>query len=489
MKTTFRIALTGTPMQNNLEEYYHMINFVIPDFLGPKSGFLNFYRTPIEVGSYANASPAEKRAASVRMKALQEDVAPFIQRFEQNEIKSSLPDKTDSVLSLRLTSVQHRLYVDVLERIKTSGFSNFGGMVLAMVHPLSHICAHPIIFYDGIIKSQKRRGVNATSSTVNDDETRSDIPGEDPSNLQGLDDVMQGNTVMAEVPPEATLNDVLMGVWGASGLSELVPSLEQSWKMRIVLNIVQVAKKLGDKTLVFSNHIPVIDYLVRLFEQNDIRLSCLDGRVSTKKRQALVDAFNSGNDVDVFLITPKTGGLGLNFQEANRVILCDYDWNPTYGEQAVARAYRFGQKKHVHVYRLTSGETIEWRVFDNNVRKIGIALRLVDKKRVEHNVNEDDLKAYFRAPPENPISKVPDHFRMSVKDEVLADALERFEHGILDVHCADVTAKLKRLQEEGLLYKMELQPRRRIWDQAARVQPRCKLQPKCTVQRGFSMKA
>lgn len=170
-----------------------------------------------------------------------------------------------------------------------------------------------------------------------------------------------------------------------------------SAKVPVINAIIEESKKLGEQVLVFTHHQHMLNYLETMVPNLPGRPRCfrLDGKTDMSKRLGLVKDFNKGA-ADVFLISTKAGGLGLNIAGANRVILCDFDFNPSHEEQAVGRAYRIGQKKEVFVYHLVTGGTYEEKLHHVTIFKRQLARRVVDDKNPKRAASKTG--AYFFEP-------------------------------------------------------------------------------------------
>jgi hypothetical protein len=155
------------------------------------------------------------------------------------------------------------------------------------------------------------------------------------------------------------------------------PSL--SSKMTLLTKILDQARASGDKVLIFTTSIPTLQYLQHVLVQQKRKVAVLDGSTSINKRQNNVKGFNEGQK-EVYVISTKAGGVGLNIQGANRVVLFDFKWNPMDEQQAIGRAYRIGQKKTVFVYRFVLAGTFEEDLHNKAVFKTQLASRVVDKK-------------------------------------------------------------------------------------------------------------
>ncbi|KAK5241320.1 hypothetical protein LTR16_009505, partial [Cryomyces antarcticus] len=163
-----------------------------------------------------------------------------------------------------------------------------------------------------------------------------------------------------------------------------ISSPEHSYKVTLFIQILELSKRAGDKVLVFSHSIPTLGYLEGLFTHLEMKFVRIDGTVNITKRQQNLKGFNEGQ-YDVFLISTRAGGLGLNIPGANRVVIFDFGFNPTWEEQAIGRAYRIGQTKPVFVYRFVAGGTFEANIYNKALFKVELASRVVDKKNPTRN--------------------------------------------------------------------------------------------------------
>lgn len=169
----------------------------------------------------------------------------------------------------------------------------------------------------------------------------------------------------------------------------------ESAKISELLKIVSEAKANGHKMLIFTTYKKALDLVIPKLNNIGITSYYIDGSVPSKKRMELVDSFNK-DDTDVFIITLKAGGTGLNLTSATVVIHLDLWWNPQVENQATDRAHRIGQKNTVEVIRLITKGTIEERILELQNKKRKLAELLIDNE--EHNENrfskltEDDIK-------------------------------------------------------------------------------------------------
>ena len=168
-----------------------------------------------------------------------------------------------------------------------------------------------------------------------------------------------------------------------------------SAKIDELLRIVEETKANGHKMLIFTTYKKALDLIIPKLNNIGISSYYIDGSVSSKKRMELVDKFNN-DDTDVFIITLKAGGTGLNLTSATVVIHLDLWWNPQVENQATDRAHRIGQKNTVEVIRLITKGTIEERILELQNKKRKLAELLIDNENHTENsfskLTEDDIK-------------------------------------------------------------------------------------------------
>jgi SNF2 family DNA or RNA helicase len=141
-----------------------------------------------------------------------------------------------------------------------------------------------------------------------------------------------------------------------------------SGKLEQLLELVEECRASGKRMLVFSQFTEMLGLIRRELEGRDIPYYYLDGSTPSARRLEMCDAFNGG-DRDVFLISLKAGGTGLNLTGADTVVLFDLWWNPAVEQQAADRAHRIGQKKVVQVFKLVAQGTIEEKILELQQRK------------------------------------------------------------------------------------------------------------------------
>ncbi|KAL7927987.1 hypothetical protein ACQKWADRAFT_18702 [Trichoderma austrokoningii] len=352
--TKRRIALTGSPLSNSVKEYYSMINWVAPGYLGPKKEFDDIYTEPIERGLDSESTWNEKRKALKMLEVLKMTVAPKVQRATMQVVKHELPPKYEFVLFVKPSPLQEKLYSIYLnEMVAVSSKSK----IIQLVTQLGVICNHPRCFRQLMLndKAASSKTPKAVQQQKDDESENHDRPTKFPPNMI--------STVLKETNGKDIAN------------------AELSQKVVLLLVVLDQARAMGDKVLIFSESLLTLDYLEELFKQQRRAVQRLDGSTPVYKRQGMVRAFNAGKvgESEIYLISTKAGGVGLNIQGANRVVIFDFKWNPVNEQQAVGRSYRFGQEKTVYVYRFVISGSFEEELQNRSIFKMQLASRVVDK--------------------------------------------------------------------------------------------------------------
>lgn len=408
VKCQRRIALTGSPLQNNLMEYYCMVDFVREGFLGSSHEFRNRFQNPIENGQHMNSTSDDVKIMNQRSHILYEQLKGFVQRMDMSVVKNDLPPKTVFVMAVKLSSLQRKLYKRFLD---VHGFTNDKvssdkirkRCFFAGYQALAQIWNHPGILQ--LTKEEKdyARREDGVENFLADDSSS--------------DDNIDYNTVLGEKvrnKNEIQQGKVDSGLYQKGWWNDLLhennyKEVDYSGKMVLLLDILTMCADVGDKALVFSQSLSTLDlieyYLSKLSRQGK-KGKCwkqgkdwyrLDGRTEGSERQKLVERFNDplNKRVKCTLISTRAGSLGINLHSANRVIIVDGSWNPTYDLQAIYRAWRYGQTKPVFAYRLMAHGTMEEKIYKRQVTKEGLAARVVDRQQVHRTISKEEMLHLF----------------------------------------------------------------------------------------------
>nr|KYP74497.1 Transcriptional regulator ATRX [Cajanus cajan] len=408
VKCQRRIALTGSPLQNNLMEYYCMVDFVREGFLGSSHEFRNrHFQNPIENGQHTNSTLIDVKIMNQRSHILYEQLKGFVQRMDMNVVKKDLPPKTVFVITVKLSPLQRKLYKRFLD---VHGFTT-------QVHPemLRKRCF--FAGYQALARIWNHPGILQLTKEVKDYVKHEDAVENFLVDDSSSDENSDFNVLAGEKMKYA--NDLLQrkddngfflkGWWNDLLHGKIYKELDHSGKMVLLMEILTMSSDVGDKVLVFSQSIPTLDlielYLSRIprrgkrgkFWKKGKDWYRLDGRTESSERQKLVERFNEplNKRVKCTLISTRAGSLGINLHAANRVVIVDGSWNPTYDLQAIYRSWRYGQTKPVFAYRLLAHGTMEEKIYKRQVTKEGLAARVVDRQQVHRTISKEEMLHLF----------------------------------------------------------------------------------------------
>lgn len=255
IQAEYRFGLTGTPVENSLEELWSIFHVVFPELL-----------------------PGRKEFGDLRREDIAKRVKPFVLRRLKGDVLNELPEKIEHLQSSELLPDQKSLYAAYLAKLREETLKHLDKdtlrknkiRILAGLTRLRQICCHPALFVD-------------------------DYKG-------------------------------------------------SSAKFEQLLEILEECRSTGKRILIFSQFTKMLSIIGRELNRQAIPYFYLDGSTPAQERVELCDRFNEGEG-DLFLISLKAGGTGLNLTGADTVILYDLWWNPAVEQQAADRAYRMGQKK------------------------------------------------------------------------------------------------------------------------------------------------
>ncbi|KAJ4968959.1 hypothetical protein NE237_015660 [Protea cynaroides] len=408
VKCQRRIALTGSPLQNNLMEYYCMVDFVREGFLGSSHEFRNRFQNPIENGQHTNSTSDDVKIMNQRSHILYEQLKGFVQRIDMNVVKKDLPPKTVFVIAVKLSPLQREMYRKFLHvhgftNDKVSGEKIRKRSFFAGYQALAQIWNHPGLLQMAKEHKDYLRREDAVENFLDDDSSSDDnvdhdtIAGDKARNKNDFMDKKSDNGFFHED-------------WWRDLLHEKnYREADYSGKMVLLLEILSMSSEAGEKALVFSQSLTTLDliefYLSKLerkqrtgkYWKQGKDWYRLDGSTDGSERQKLVEKFNEpmNTRVKCALISTRAGSLGINLHAANRVIIVDGSWNPTHDLQAIYRVWRYGQKKPVYAYRLMAHGTMEEKIYKRQVTKEGLAARVVDRQQIHRTMSKEEVLHLF----------------------------------------------------------------------------------------------
>ena len=314
LKSQYKLILSGTPVENTVNDLWAQMSFINPGLLGSQTFFQDNFVTPIE-----------KKKDEEKARKLQVLIKPFVLRRTKDQVATELPPKSEQVFYCTMSEEQEEVY-------------------------------------------------DKTKS-----EYRNDL-------LQALED---GTFVKAQV-------QVLQGLTKLRQIANHPAMLDKDYegdsgKFESVIYTLESVLAEGHKVLVFSQFVKQLQIYRDYFDRQNIRYSYLDG--GTQNRGDVVQEFQSRDDIKLFLISLKAGGVGLNLTEADYVFLLDPWWNPAVEQQAIDRAHRIGQKKSVFIYKFITKDTVEEKILalQNRKRLVADSLITTEESFVKA-LTADDIK-------------------------------------------------------------------------------------------------
>lgn len=402
-KTTSRIALTGSPLNNHLEEYHTMVDWIAPGYLGNMVQFKAKYSEPIKEGLYAESNAFERRLALRKLHVLKRDLDPKINRADISAIEQDMPSKTEYFITIAVTDLQKEVYNTYVHHMEQTLFSGRGGhaRLWGWIAILQLLCNHPSCCYAKLRERQRNLLENQAQfagEMGTDKEPQSDrsSPDKEPEgDKNNTKEAPPADVIIDTRGPMQEAMEKVLEVFDSTTSAGDLRNADLSYRTSLVRDIVKGAMAVGDKTLIFSHSIPTLTYLERMLRKLGCKYIRLDGRTKVSDRQAMTKTFNNGASYQAFLISMRAGGLGMNLQGANRVIIFDFSYNPSWEEQAIGRAYRLGQTRPVFVYRFRAGSTFEEVMFNKSVFKQQMFQRVVDHKNPTRHASKDIAEWFF----------------------------------------------------------------------------------------------
>jgi ATP-dependent helicase STH1/SNF2 len=339
--TRYRLILTGTPLQNNLTELWAMLNFVLPTIFKSATSFDEWFNTPFaNTGGQDKMELTEEEQLLV-IRRLHKVLRPFLLRRLKKDVEKDLPDKTERVIKCNFSTLQAKLYKQLVTHnrlVVSDGKGGKTGMrgLSNMLMQLRKLCNHPFVF-------------------------------------EQVEEVMN---------PSKITNDLL---WRASGKFELLD------------RILPKFQKTGHRVLMFFQMTQIMNIMEDFLRLRGMKYMRLDGATKADDRSELLKEFNApGSDYFCFLLSTRAGGLGLNLQTADTVIIYDSDWNPHQDLQAQDRAHRIGQKNEVRILRLITSNSVEEKILERANYKLDMDGKVIQAGKFDNKSTEHERDAMLR---------------------------------------------------------------------------------------------
>ncbi|KAI9206275.1 SNF2 family N-terminal domain-containing protein [Polychytrium aggregatum] len=340
----YRLILTGTPLQNNLPELWALLNFVLPKIFNSVKTFDEWFNSPFSTaaGSGQDKIELNEEEQLLIIRRLHKVLRPFLLRRLKKDVESELPDKVENVIKCKLSALQSRLYEQVRSRktLYTEPSSKVSGGTRALnniVMQFRKICNHPYVFPE-------------------------------------VEELMN--------PSQYTDNNI----WRVSGKFELLD------------RILPKYKRTGHRVLIFFQMTAIMNIMEDFLNFRGWKYMRLDGSIKADDRSDLLKKFNApDSEYFIFLLSTRAGGLGLNLQTADTVVIFDSDWNPHQDLQAQDRAHRIGQTKEVRILRLITSKSIEENILARAQYKLDLDGKVIQAGKFDNKTSENEREELLRS--------------------------------------------------------------------------------------------
>ncbi|CAN1854025.1 Chromatin structure-remodeling complex protein SYD [Linum perenne] len=339
-QSSHRLLLTGTPLQNNLEELWALLNFLLPNIFNSSEDFSQWFNKPFESTAENTADQAllSEEENLLIINRLHQVLRPFVLRRLKHKVENELPEKIERLIRCDSSAYQKLLMQRVEDNLGAIGNAK-ARSVHNTVMELRNICNHPYL------------------SQLHSDEVENFMPKH-----------------------------------------FLPPIIRLCGKLEMLDRLLPKLKATGHRVLFFSTMTRLLDVMEEYLSAKQYRYLRLDGHTSGGDRGALIDTFNQQNSpFFIFLLSIRAGGVGVNLQAADTVIIFDTDWNPQVDLQAQARAHRIGQKRDVLVLRFETVQTVEEQVRASAEHKLGVANQSITAGFFDNNTSAEDRREYLES--------------------------------------------------------------------------------------------
>ncbi|KAI3969843.1 hypothetical protein MKX01_038311 [Papaver californicum] len=352
-----KLLLTGTPLQNNLAELWSLLNFLLPDIFNSHEEFESWFDLSGKGSTEAEKEELEQRRRAQVVSKLHAILRPFLLRRLKSDVELMLPRKKEIILYVSMTDHQKKLQDHLINRTfethmaEEKGENKFGKIKLRNLFlQLRKNCYHP---------------------------------------------------------------DLLESTYDVTNLYPPIQKLvEQCGKFRLLGRLLEKLLARKHKVLIFSQWTKMLDLIDYYLSEKGLQVCRIDGSVKLDERKRQIQEFN---DIDssyrIFILSPRAGGLGINLTSADTCILYDSDWNPQADLQAMDRCHRIGQTCPVHVYRLTTAQSVEGRLLKRAYSK----LKLEHRFHLLQDVEDPEEKMILTDISDESLDKVMDRTDLIVE--------------------------------------------------------------------------
>jgi SWI/SNF-related matrix-associated actin-dependent regulator 1 of chromatin subfamily A len=378
-----RILLTGTPLQNSLQELMSILGFLMPDVFYDKADDSVQEMLQILFKHKAKVTESDSHSSLLSAQRVQRArtmLTPFILRRKKAQVLKHLPKKTCRVEYCDLTDTQKTLYDEQLQKQRKILLDRAAGLPVKdhanVMMKLRQAAIHPLLFRHRYTDDKIRKMSKACLREETFAESNPDIIYEE---LQLYQDY-QCHHLALKYPGALKKFELKDREWMDSG------------KVQTLLELLKKYKANGDRALVFSQFTSVMDILGWVFDDHDIPFMRMDGSTPIAERQGLMDVFHQDTSIPVFMLSTKSGGAGINLACANKVVIFDSSFNPQDDIQAENRAHRVGQTREVEVVRLVTKGTVEEQIYALGVSKLELDKMVQGEEQDDAGTNKGKKK-------------------------------------------------------------------------------------------------
>lgn len=437
LESTCRILLTGTPVQNALQDLWSLMDFAQPGLLGNHATFVKTFSEPIDRGSMRGANPFAVQLKKHLSEQLRNMISPHLLRRTKlgtglvgegddagapdcgnesgmdepeggEDVKKLIPKK-ETVIWLAPSGEQIQAYKKILEKSdvirEACSKQKLGIEVFRAIGLLKRLCNHPMILvptpkrgaWAGIlsdaIASQEQQQLQQQEEQEADAEGLAVTPCAGDAETLAASGASSGAVVENDDARAGQATEMMLKRLPRDSTSMIL----QSAKLRCLSELLPALAARGHRTLVFSQSLKMLDLIqVCCLKPHGLRCLRMDGQTDAVARAEKVAKFNKQPDrFQCMLMTTSVGGVGLNLTSADRVVIVDPAWNPATDAQAVDRAFRIGQTREVRVYRLVMSGLIEDKMFRLQVFKMGLTKSALESDQSKSYFSSREIKALF----------------------------------------------------------------------------------------------
>uniref|UniRef100_A0AC35U168 SNF2-family ATP dependent chromatin remodeling factor snf21 n=1 Tax=Rhabditophanes sp. KR3021 TaxID=114890 RepID=A0AC35U168_9BILA len=391
-----RLLLTGTPLQNKLPELWALLNFLLPSIFSSCGTFEQWFNAP-----FANTGEKlelNQEETMLIIRRLHKVLRPFLLRRLKKEVESQLPDKVEYVIRCDMSALQKILYKHMQDGFLIDSKGGNGRALMNTIIHLRKLCSHPFLFEH--VEEALRKTLNR------------EVTGKELYRVSG--------------------------------------------KFEFMDRVLPKFKATGHRVLIFCQMTSAMTIMEDYFAYREWKYLRLDGSTKPDERGEMIKVYNAKNsEYFIFVLSTRAGGLGLNLQTADTVIIFDSDWNPHQDLQAQDRAHRLGQKNEVKVLRLITANSVEEKILAAARSKLNVDEKVIQagkfNQRSTGAERKEMLEALISAEVSVEEDSVPDDETINQMIARSEDEFELFQK--MDIERrrqeAECGERLPRLMEEN----------------------------------------